>query len=607
MPLRPASARWFELLIAREQLEPALRALASTGVVELQAHGAGSAAHLLPQLSAALGSYQRLAERYRPYWPAPASRAHPERELEAVPREALAHLTAWAAASDPLVARLQQGDSAQATLTELATLLSAGPALPDLALLDQAGPALSGRIYRMDPDRSLAELPGTVLTLEVTVAEQPYLLALGESQEIAAVDERLTAHRARRLQRPPGLPAQREACLAEIAARQEALAAQTGEIRAQLAELNRVHDVAGALGDLRFGEWLLEHVPEMAVTEHFGWITGWTSAPSQERIEAALAGAGVPNVLRFPPVPAGLSRPVVLRNPIWARPFELFERLLGIPAASEADPSMILALLVPVMFGFMFGDVGQGALLVLAGLLLRRRYPAVWMLVPCGLSAMFFGALFGSVFTREDLLPALWLHPLARPLLPLLVSLVFGAGVLTMGLLLDALQHHWAGEALLWWRTRAGLLVAYLGMLGCALSLRALWAVGAGLVWFWLGSSLGPADRIARLGGAIAESIETVLQLFVNTLSFVRIGAFALAHAGLAGAIHALAAGVSSRLAAFIVLTMGNVAVVVVEGLIVGIQTTRLVLFEFFIRFLHGAGRAFRPLPPPQLPVQSGR
>jgi V/A-type H+-transporting ATPase subunit I len=298
---------------------------------------------------------------------------------------------------------------------------------------------------------------------------------------------------------------------------------------------------------------------------------------------------------------------VVLRNPIWARPFELFERLLGIPAASEADPSTILALLVPLMFGFMFGDVGQGALLVLAGLLLGRRYPAVRLLVPCGLAAMFFGALFGSVFTREDLLPALWLHPLARPLLPLLVSLVFGAGVLTMGLGLDALQHRWAGEALLWWRTRAGLLVAYLGMLGCALSPRALWAVGAGLVWFWLGSSLGPGDRIARLGGAIAESIETVLQLFVNTLSFVRIGAFALAHAGLAGAIHALAAGVSSRLAAFIVLTMGNVAVIVVEGLIVGIQTTRLVLFEFFIRFLHGAGRAFRPLPPPQLPVQPGR
>jgi V/A-type H+/Na+-transporting ATPase subunit I len=596
MPLRPASARWFEVLTAREQLESALRALAATGAVELQAHGTASAAHLLPQLNAALDQYQRLAAVYRPYWPAPESGVRPERALEAVPREALAHLTAWVAASGPLVARLQAGSTAQATLNELSALLSSDQPLPELTSLDRDGPGLAGRIYRLDPGQAPPALPGTLLSTFVMAGGQGYLLALGEPADIAAADERLAARRAGRLRLPPGLPAGRQACLAEIAARQQTLGAQERQLRAELTELARLHALPAALADLHFAGWLAAHVPEMAVTEHFGWITGWTSESSPQRLDAALGGSGVPHVLRFPPTPGGLHRPVVLRNPVWARPFELFERLLGTPSASEADPSMILALMVPLMFGFMFGDVGQGAVLVLAGVLLQRRYPVLQVLVPCGLAGMVFGVLFGSVFAREDLLPAMWLRPLEQPLLPLAVSLAFGAAVLTLGLLLDALQHHWAGQGLLWWRTRAGLLVAYLGMLGCALNPRAVWAVGAGLLWFLAGSSGG---SIGRLGGALAECLETMLQLFVNTLSFVRVGAFALAHAGLAAAIGALAAGVSSWPAAFIVLAAGNLAIIVIEGLIVGIQTTRLVLFEFFIRFLHGAGRPFRPLPPP--------
>jgi V/A-type H+-transporting ATPase subunit I len=268
---------------------------------------------------------------------------------------------------------------------------------------------------------------------------------------------------------------------------------------------------------------------------------------------------------------------------------------------------VILALMVPLMFGFMFGDVGQGAVLLLAGILLRGRFRPLVLLIPGGIAAMVFGVLFGSVFAREDLIQALWLRPLSQPLLPLVVSLAFGASVLVLGLLLDALQHHWAGQSRLWWRTRAGLLLAYLGMLGATVDMRSMWAVAAGLLWFWAGSSVGAEDRLGRLGSSIAESIEVLLQLFVNTLSFVRIGAFALAHAGLAAAIQALAAGMQSRLAAFILLVVGNLAVIVIEGLIVGIQTTRLVLFEFFIRFLHGAGRPFRPLPPPELSTPLGR
>ncbi|MEP6884825.1 MAG: ATPase, partial [Gammaproteobacteria bacterium] len=106
-------------------------------------------------------------------------------------------------------------------------------------------------------------------------------------------------------------------------------------------------------------------------------------------------------------------------------------------------------------------------------------------------------------------------------------------------------------------------------------------------------------SRLRRLGVSLGEALETLLQLFVNTLSFVRVGAFALAHAGLAAAVFALAGGISARPIALLALALGNALLIVIEGLVVGIQTTRLVLFEFFIRFLRGSGRPFLPLHSP--------
>jgi V/A-type H+-transporting ATPase subunit I len=111
---------------------------------------------------------------------------------------------------------------------------------------------------------------------------------------------------------------------------------------------------------------------------------------------------------------------------------------------------------------------------------------------------------------------------------------------------------------------------------------------------------------LVGIGASVGEALETLLQLFVNTLSFVRVGAFALAHAGLASAVSSLAAGIGSRPIAILALALGNALLILIEGLVVGIQTTRLVLFEFFIRFLRGSGRQFHPLqsPPPTSTMQ---
>jgi V/A-type H+-transporting ATPase subunit I len=328
-------------------------------------------------------------------------------------------------------------------------------------------------------------------------------------------------------------------------------------------------------------------------------VTGWTLDAEARALDQRLESARVPHLLHLPPPPEGLEPPVTLRNPAWARAFELFPRLLGTPGLSEADPSLLVAIIAPLIFGFMFADVGQGLVLLVTGLVLRRRYPLLALLISGGLASIVFGLLFGSVFAREDLIRPLWVAPLEEPLLILGTTLGLGVVVVLLGLALDGVQQRWVGRGWRWCASKAGLVVFYGGLVLAFADIAALWVAAAGAVWMVVGSvACAPAGtRLARIGPAIGEFLEAALQIGVNTLSFLRVGAFSLAHSGLSVAIVGVAAGVSSRVLAFAVLLVGNVFVIVLEGLVAGIQTTRLVLFEFFVRFLRGAGREFRPLP----------
>ncbi len=71
-------------------------------------------------------------------------------------------------------------------------------------------------------------------------------------------------------------------------------------------------------------------------------------------------------------------------------------------------------------------------------------------------------------------------------------------------------------------------------------------------------------------------------------------GECAHAHGGRSLAFITMAEATQSPVAAVLILLLGNVVVIMLEGLVVTIQTTRLILFEFFIRFLRGSGRSQR-------------
>jgi V/A-type H+-transporting ATPase subunit I len=187
------------------------------------------------------------------------------------------------------------------------------------------------------------------------------------------------------------------------------------------------------------------------------------------------------------------------------------------------------------------------------------------------------------------------------PVTILLAAVIVGIAIITLGLVLDAIQLHWRGEARRWWAQRAGLITTYVGLLTSLLRKEGLVAASIGLAWFIGGAMvLSPKGWLRAMIQAVGELFEQSLRLLVNTVSFARIGAFALAHAGLSAAIIGMAQA-GGRVAYWIVLVVGNILVIVLEGLVVSIQTTRLTLFEFFIRFLTGTGREFKPLAPPAI------
>jgi V/A-type H+-transporting ATPase subunit I len=266
----------------------------------------------------------------------------------------------------------------------------------------------------------------------------------------------------------------------------------------------------------------------------------------------------------------------------------------------------VLALVVPLLFGYMFGDLGQGAVLAAAGWWLAGRgHDLARLLILGGLSSMVFGLLFGSVFAREDLIPALWLHPLEEPVAILAVPLAFAVLLLSLGQLLAALGALWRGELGRWLLRDLGFLVLYLGLMGTLLRPDLGWVALAGGLWYLTGSFLTHRRMLGALA-AIGHLLESGMQILVNTLSFARVGAFALAHSSLSAAVVTLSEG-APWWGAALILVLGNALIIALEGLVVSIQTTRLVLFEFFNRFLRGTGRVFRPLPAPPEVVEASR
>ena len=600
MMLRPACTRWFEVLCARPDAVRAVAALAATGTVEVEVRQDCPSDFPLHELAEGLAVHERLSAQYGRYWSrSPRYQSAIVTGPADLLERASARVQAWREQADPIIEALQAREEERYRLLTLQQILGhvAGSSL-DFTLVSSVGPWLA-TFCAIVPADADPKLPDTVLVRSVPWEEGHCFMVLGPTADIATSKRQITAVKGRIVERPKWLRGTAASALVDIGTRLDELQVEIVLAYAELDTLFDDYSLGQALGEVEQLSWFASHVGGLErAGENFVWITGWTDDLGGRRPAQALERSGTRALLRFAPPPAAMRPPQVLDNPVWLRPFELFPRLLGIPAADEADPTPLLAVVVPLLFGYMFGDVGQGLVLMVAGVLLRRRFEAARLAIVGGASAVVFGLLFGSVFGLEDVIPALWLHPLAHPLPVLAVPLAFGVLLLSLGQLLAGLGALWRGDLRRWLAMDLGFLVFYLGLVGLLVGQPASAVVALGVLWYGVGAFLEHRRLLGTLAAA-GHLLEGGLQILVNTLSFARVGAFALAHAALSDAIVTMARVPDSVIAGLLILVVGNAVVICLEGLVVSIQTTRLVLFEFFNRFLHGGGRVFRPLAAP--------
>lgn len=410
---------------------------------------------------------------------------------------------------------------------------------------------------------------------------------------------------------PEGLSGYPETLHAELVRRLSESERQLGEIENERATLHEQY--AQTLYEA--GLVLEASAPLAEVADHlvghgeFVTLSGWVPRQAIPALDARLGkelSAWFREVRE--PWPDEIDHvPSVQEFPVLLRPFSMLVRNFGTPRYDEFDPTLLFAATFVLMFGSMFGDIGHGAAILLAGWLFRHRIgDFFWLSLLAGLSSILFGFLYGSVFGSEQILHPLWMSPMHDPVRLLLLAVYWGFGFIVTATLLSIfnfIRLGLASQALLHPRGVAGLLfyiglVLYVaglnnetipGHLALGLALAGSIGVVAGL---WKNSESGGAERILVV---LIEMLETVTGYFSNTVSFLRVAAFALNHAALAFAVFTVA-GMLDTFGHWIALIIGNLIIIVLEGAIVLIQVLRLEYYEGFVRFFRGDGQAYRPL-----------
>ncbi len=315
--------------------------------------------------------------------------------------------------------------------------------------------------------------------------------------------------------------------------------------------------------------------------------------------------------------------PTKLNNKKFFKPFEALVYLYGTPSYNELDPTIFVAITYLLMFGMMFGDVGQGLLISFFGwrFYKKSRNSIAMIAVYLGLSSAVFGLFYGSFFGNETFLREVFyfipmINPMEHKMLILGVAIAFGVLLLIIATLLNIRNKFNSKKYGKMLFDRHGItgLIFYISLLvgGAALAFNLdvqiqpwhiLLLIVLPLIIMFLShpleNLLARRKRIfPKKSGffieAFFEMIETLLGILSNTISFIRLGAFALNHVGFFIAFHALADMAGSG-GSIIVMIIGNIIVIGLEGLIVSIQGLRLQYYELFSRYFSGDGIPFKP------------
>lgn len=352
-----------------------------------------------------------------------------------------------------------------------------------------------------------------------------------------------------------------------------------------------------------------------AHSDDYFYIVGWMG-----KKDAKALGAEVKNdydvALFYTENPENLkgivSPPTKLRNNPVFKPFEMFVKMYGYPEYNEVDPTPILAVTYILFFGMMFGDLGQSLVIALLGLYVgyKKNNDLAKILGIVGFSGAVFGVLYGSVFGLENIIHGV-LPPMENITTLLIGTISMGAVVIiiAMGInIFNLFKQRNFGEMIFSHNGISGL-VFYVSLLVFVLSMLGIIHVpgtvpgiliAVTLILMYLSEPLEklvngeknwfPEDKIFFVQ-SLFEMVEVLLSYFSNTISFLRIGALAIAHVGMMKVVEVLAAGGGAK--TVIVYIIGNIFVMALEGMIVCIQVLRLEYYEMFSRYYHGGGKPF--------------
>jgi Archaeal/vacuolar-type H+-ATPase subunit I len=322
--------------------------------------------------------------------------------------------------------------------------------------------------------------------------------------------------------------------------------------------------------------------------------------------------------------------PVRIKNGRFSKPFEVWLAMYGLPAYGEFDPTALMAVSYTILFGVMFGDVGQGFIVFAAGLLLTLWKKANFgkIAMRLGVSSMIMGFVYGSVFGLEHVLDPLY-RAVGFAHKPVEVFkggttttiLLLSVGMGGIMIMLSICINIWIGlkkkdyaRAVFGENGIAGLVFYLSVMAGVVLLL--IFNINVLTVFYWI-FAVGlpllvmffrqPLARLVRtrkmkLGDSVPsfisqnffECFEFLLSYVSNTMSFVRIGGFIMSHAGMMLVVMTIAK-MFGPVGNTIVMIVGNLFVIGMEGFMIGIQVLRLQFYEMFSRYYDGAGKSFRP------------
>jgi V/A-type H+-transporting ATPase subunit I len=364
-----------------------------------------------------------------------------------------------------------------------------------------------------------------------------------------------------------------------------------------------------------------------------GWVPSKRKREVENEILRAAKGRAIVEIIspeEITGVKSGqLKVPVMLENPGFFRPFEMLVSSYSLPEYKFIDPTFFVAISFLIMFGMMFGDVGHGIVISIIGWLLgfrkSGRSDGVTLVGKlgfyCGLASIVFGFLYGSVFGVETWIPHLWLSPMHEIGRFFKFAIFFGVGMISVGIIFNLINtlrvrnfmgtffdHAGLVSAILYW---SGIGAAAIFMRNRPIPIKLVtFGILLPVFLFFLREPLAAIFGRRRMrfstgvGTYVMESFVEIIEIITgylgNTVSFIRVAAFALAHAGLFVAVFSLVDLVKEESGGAIwtvlIFLIGNAVIIALEGMVVTIQAIRLEYYEFFGKFFVGGGTAYKPI-----------